>query len=124
MAALHRFIFALLFCLLSPAGAADLPADGGEPGQVVLAALAAQRSGDFEWWSAAWHPRTWEGKEDQIRGMLQRGASMSPLSERILGGSIDGDHAKVQIEATFKSKTANTEAELERLEGKWRLTKM
>jgi hypothetical protein len=127
----HHMLLALLFLIVLPVAAADapaagtpLPADGGEPGKVVLAALAAQRNADFAQWSAAWHPRMWEGKEEQTRKTLERMRKHSPASARIVGGHIDGDRAIVQVEATFTSKTATSEAELELLDGAWRLVRM
>ncbi len=120
---------ALLCCLASaaaqPAAAADpLPADGGEPGKVVLAALQAQRTGDFEAWKKAFHPRVWQGFEEPRRKMLERGVKYSPISAHILGGTVDGDRATVNIEATFPSATRTTDADLERFEGEWRVTRM
>jgi hypothetical protein len=120
---------ALLLCsaiaAAQPAtGGTPLPADGGEPGKVALAALEAQRAGDFEAWKKAFHPRVWQGFEEQRRKMLERGVKYSPTSARILGGTVDGDRATVNIEATFPSATRTTDADLERFEGQWRVTRM
>jgi hypothetical protein len=119
----------VLFCVFASAAepakvGVPLPADGGEPGKVVLAALDAQRSGDFEKWKKAFHPRVWKDSEKPMREMLERGAKHSPTSARILGGSVDGDHANVQIEAAFPSATRTSDADLERFEGQWRVTRM
>ena len=123
------FWMAILFAVT--AAAADpatsgmpLPADGGEPGKVALAALTAQREGNFEEWKKAFHPRVWQGFEEQRRKMLERGVEYSPTSARILGGTVDGDHATVKIEATFPGATRTTDADLERLDGTWRVTRM
>lgn len=131
MTLVRNVLVLFLLCLVSAAGAAEpaaagtpLPPDGGEPGKVVLAALEGQRAGDFEKWSTAMHPRVWQGKEEQLGKMLERMRKHSPLSMRILGGRIDGERAIVQVEAIFSSRTASSEAELELLDGKWRVTKM
>jgi hypothetical protein len=125
---MHRllalFVFSIALLAASAFAAEPLPADGGEPGKVVLAAMAAQRSGDFEQWKKAWHPRVWEGHQDAMRKMIERMREHSPLSERIVGGTIDGDKATVKIEAAFNSASRTTEADLERHEGAWRVTRM
>lgn len=100
------------------------PAAADSPGDVALAALAAQRSGDFEQWKLAWHPRTWQGKEDETRKLLDLLRESSPKSERVLEVKIDGDKAVVTLEASFDSGTATAPVDLERYEGRWRVTRM
>src|SRR5688500_16666025 len=131
MTVVRNLLVLLLLCLVTAAGAIEpaaagtpLPADGGEPGKAVLAALEAQRAGDFEKWAEAMHPRMWQGKEVQLRKMLERMRKHSPLSARILGGRIEGERAIVQVEATFSRRTASTAAEGELLDGQWRGTRL
>jgi hypothetical protein len=131
MTALRVLVLLCCLCVVPIAGAASdsiggtpLPPDGGEPGKVALAALDAQRNADFDAWSAAWHPRIWQAKEDQTRKTLERMRKHSPQSARIVGGRVDGTRAIVQLEAVFPSRTATTDAELELLDGRWRVTKM
>jgi hypothetical protein len=105
-----------------PAASTETAAD--VPGEVVLAAVSAQRSGDFEAWMRAWHPRTWQGKEEETRKMLDRLREFSPTSERVLDVKIDGDKAVVTLEVSFDGNTSTAPVDLERYEGRWRVTRM
>ncbi|MEO8011212.1 MAG: hypothetical protein ABI650_06165 [Dokdonella sp.] len=125
IAGLMMLMALMLAQAAEPAGKGQpLPEDGGEPGKVVLALMAAQRSGDFEQWKTWMHPRVWQGKEEALQSMLERGKKYSPTAERILGGTIDGDHATIKIEASFPSASRTTDADLEKYEGKWRVTRI
>ena len=124
-------VLVLLLCpglswSVAPATAAVPAASEAEaPGEVVLAAIAAQRSGDFEAWMRAWHPRAWQGKETETRAMIEHLREHSPESARVLDVRIDGDLAVVALEATFPGGgTATTTADLERFEGRWRVVRM
>ena len=76
-------ILALSSGLSWAATAAVAPAEAAAetPGDVALAALAAQRSG-IEQWKQAWHPRTWQGKEEETRKFLDQLRESSPILQR------------------------------------------
>lgn len=106
------------------APAAPAATEAEAPGDIVLVAIAAQRSGDFETWTWAWHPRIWQGKETETKNLLDSLREYSPTTERVLDTKIDGDKAVVTIEVSFDGNTSTGPVDLERHEGRWRITRM
>jgi hypothetical protein len=103
-----------------------LPADGGEPGKAVLAHFAALASGDWNRLKAGAHPdRRGMMEESEKAGehlpMFEMLQAFAPKDIRITGGTVDGDNAVIDYDATEDGRAVKGQAEVVRFEGKWYL---
>jgi len=110
-------------------GGTPLPADGGEPGKALKAAVDATHSGDIEQMLAISHPANRKEIEDakaagETAQMLKMAQAFTPKITQITGGSIDGDKAWVEFEGQQGGREMKGTATLTRTDGKWYLKGM
>lgn len=103
-----------------------LPADGGEPGEAVLAHFVAVASGDLAKIKAVSHPErvammdaTDEAEAREMIGFLQ---AMTPTGVSVTGGVVDGDTAMVDFAGKRDGADISGTAELVRVDGRWYVT--
>jgi hypothetical protein len=106
------------------ADAEPLPADGGAPGQAVLAHFAALEAGDYEALKALSHPEARammeqsEADGDHLE-ILEFLREISPRNLVITGGSVFGDHAEVSFEAEDEGRPVRGTADVVLEDGEW-----
>ena len=105
-----------------------LPPDGGEPGMAYLKWVEVIHSGDLEALKKIVPPDLVEQIEsasaDEMKEQLDFLQATTPDKVKILSGSIDGDLAILQIEATVDNQSGEAEVELTRTDGIWMPTKL
>ncbi len=105
-----------------------LPPDGGEPGLAYLKWVEVIRSGDVDALKKIVPPDLVEQIEsasaEELKEQLGFLQATTPDKVKILSGSIDGDLAILQIEATVDNQSGNAEVELTRKDGIWMPTKL
>jgi hypothetical protein len=103
-----------------------LPADGGEPGKALRAAVDATLAGDVDKMTAMSHPDRRAAIEEakkagEIDQMLQMAKLFTPKITKITGGTVDGDRAWVEFEGDEAGSKVTGTGEMSRLDGKWYL---
>lgn len=106
-----------------------LPTGGGEPGAAVLAHFAAIEKNDFKALKATAQPDQLAmmeaaEKSGEAKEMFTMMREMSPRKVRVLGGTVDGDSALVDIEGVLDGKTVKAMAECVRVGGRWYMAGM
>jgi hypothetical protein len=118
-------VLSVLFAFMSTASlAADLPADGGEPGAALLRHFEAIRSGDAERIKSETHPDQHaqldaviaDGEFEMMIGMMQ---AFLPENVTVSGGSVDGDSAEVHFSGDMDGEPAKGTAKMQMVEGRW-----
>lgn len=103
-----------------------LPADGGEPGKVLLARIAAIHDGDMDELIANTPPDQAEemrqaiasGEAEQLMAMAKL---FTPTDIRILGGHQDGDTAWIDFTGTESGAKVTGVGKLRRSGGRWQV---
>jgi hypothetical protein len=101
-----------------------LAAGGGEPGKALMAHLNAIWSGDFAKLKATAPPEKRKMMEEseksgEAKEMFGFMRSITPTKVKVLGGSVDGDHALLDFEGEEDGKKVTGTAELTRQGGVW-----
>ena len=101
-----------------------LPADGGEPGKAVLAALSAIGSGEVARMLAVTHPNRRErmtkmSAAPDFAAKLEKQKAMSPTDAKISGGQIHNDQARIHFSGTSGGQAKQYTAKLSRVAGTW-----
>ena len=98
----------------APVGEA-LPEGGGEPGAAYVAWVSALHSSDIDAIRTLVTPDMAQMLDDpEAAEQLEFLAAMTPTDVRILGGSIDGDTAILQVEGSMDGEPAAGDVTLER----------
>jgi hypothetical protein len=103
-----------------------LPADGGEPGQALLAQFAAIHAGDMDALIAMapaeqaqeLRAAVAEGEAEQVLTMARM---FTPTQVRVTGGSQDGDRAWIDFTGSESGGTVTGTGVMRRSDGRWRV---
>jgi hypothetical protein len=120
-----RFDLPVLSGTLERPGVA-LPADGGEPGQALLAQFAAIHAGDMDALIAMapaeqaqeFRQAVAEGETEQLLTMARM---FTPTQVRVTGGSQDGDRAWVDFAGSESGGQVTGTGVMRRSDGRWRV---
>ncbi|MEO7917806.1 MAG: hypothetical protein ABIR16_09195, partial [Dokdonella sp.] len=101
-----------------------LPSDGGEPGKVFNAQIAAIAKGDFDALVKLSPPEYRESimadaKKDGGKMEMMAAQAFTPSKATITGGSIDGDKAWLNFDGTQGGEAMKGLAIVERKDGAW-----
>lgn len=101
-----------------------LPAGGGDPGKALMAHLGAIYAGDFAKLKALAPPekRTMmeaSEKSGEAKEMFEFMRAVTPTRVKVLGGTVDGDHAQLDFEGEESGAKITGSADLVRQGGAW-----